>query len=185
MHKDHQKRTREKVMNLAMHMLAKNPKASLNEIAESADISRATLFRYFSSRKHLIDALIMEADRKLEEATKPILEKRLSAKETLQQFVKVLVPLGASFHFLQSEHIHTEGSGIENLYRNQLVRLKEVSKRLREEKIVSADIPLAWVAAVLDNLIFTAWVTVQDGDIAPNDAPDLVLYSFLHGLSPH
>jgi AcrR family transcriptional regulator len=178
-----QKRTREKVINLAMQVLAKNPKASLNEIAEAAEVGRATLFRYFKSRKQLIHELVVEADRKLERATRPIIERQLSAGETLEEFVKVLVPLGASFHFLNSEQLHSEGSGIDDLYRNQLVRLKELSKKLRAEKVVSADIPLVWVAAVLDNLIYTAWVTVLDGDIAPNDAPGLVLYSFLNGFA--
>ena len=181
---DRQKRTREKVINLAMHVLAKNPKASLNDIAEAAEIGRATLFRYFKSRKQLIHELIVEADRKLENATTPIIDKELDARSTLEEFIKVLVPLGASFHFLNSEHLHTEGSEIDALYRNQLVRIKELAKRLRTEKVVAADIPLAWIAAVLDNLIYTAWVTVMDGDIAPNDAPGLVLYSFLHGFTP-
>jgi AcrR family transcriptional regulator len=66
-----QKRTREKVINLAMQVLAKNPKASLNEIAEAAEVGRATLFRYFKSRKQLIHELVVEADRKLERATRP------------------------------------------------------------------------------------------------------------------
>ena len=179
-----QRRTREKVINLAMQVLAKNPKASLNEIAEAAEVGRATLFRYFKSRKQLIHELIVEADTKLENDTRPIIEKQLNARDTLEEFIKVLVSLGASFHFLNSEQIHSEGSGIEELYRNQLVRLKELAKKLRSEGIVSAEMPLAWVAAVLDNLIYTAWVTVSEGDIAPNDAPGLVLYSFLNGLSP-
>lgn len=182
--KNRQERTREKVINLAIHVLAKNPKASLNEIAEAAEVGRATLFRYFKSRKQLIHELVVEADRKLEKATKPIIEKKLNARDTLEEFIKVLVPLGVSFHFLNSEQVHSEGSGIENLYRNQLMRFKELSKRLRSEDVVSADIPLAWVAAVLDNLIYTAWVTVLEGDIAPNDAPGLVLSSFLKGFSP-
>ena len=179
-----QKRTREKVLNLAMHVLAKNPKASLNEIAEAAEVGRATLFRYFKSRKQLISELIVEADNKLETATKPILEKNLNARDTLEKFVKVLVPLGASFHFLNSNQIYAEDSGIDELYRNQLMRLRELSKRLRAENVVSSEIPLAWVAAVLDNLIYTAWETVLEGDIAPNDAPGLVLSSFLNGFSP-
>ncbi len=178
------KRTREKVLNLAMHVLAKNPKASLNEIAEAAEVGRATLFRYFKSRKQLINELIVAADTKLETATKPIIEKNLNARETLEEFVKVLVPLGASFHFLNSSQIHAEDSGIDDLYKNQLMRLRELSKRLRAEKVVSSEIPLAWVAAVLDNLIYTAWETVLEGDIAPNDAPGLVLSSFLHGFTP-
>ncbi|MBU0943932.1 MAG: TetR/AcrR family transcriptional regulator [Proteobacteria bacterium] len=180
-----QKRTRDKVINLAMHALAKNPKASLNDIAEAAEVGRATLFRYFKSRKQLIHELVIEADNKLENATRPIVEKKLNARDTLEEFIKVLVPLGASFHFLNSEQLHSEGSGIDDLYSNQLMRLKELSIRLQAEKVVAANIPLAWIAVVLDNLIYAAWVTVLEGDIAPNDAPGLVLYSFLNGLSPH
>lgn len=179
-----QKRTREKVLNLAMHVLAKNPKASLNEIAEAAEVGRATLFRYFKSRKQLVSELIVEADTQLETATKPIIEKNLNARDTLEAFVKVLVPLGASFHFLNFNQIYAEDSGIDDLYRNQLMRLRDLATRLRAEKVVSSEIPLAWVAAVLDNLIYTAWETVMEGDIAPNDAPGLVLISFLNGFSP-
>jgi AcrR family transcriptional regulator len=179
-----QNRTRERIINLALRLLAKKPKASMNEIAEAVDLSRATLFRYFNSRKQLVHDLVVEVDRKLENATRPIFEKNLPARETLDQFVTVLVPLGASFNFLDSEHIEAEDSDIRDLYKNQLLRLKELSGKLRAEGVVSPDVPLAWTAAVLDNLIYTAWVTVSEGDIAANDAPGLVLKSFLRGLSP-
>lgn len=178
-----QQRTKEKMLSLAMFILAKNPKASLNEIAEAAEVGRATLFRYFKSRNQLLHELVVEADDKLEKATRPIIEKKLSARDTLEEFIRVLVPLGASFHFLNSEQISSENSGIADLYRNQLLRLKELSQRLKSEGIVAPDIPLAWIAAVLDNLIYTAWITVSEGDIAPNDAPGLVLRSFLTGLA--
>jgi len=178
-----QQRTKEKMLSLAMFILAKNPKASLNEIAEAAEVGRATLFRYFKSRNQLLHELVVEADDKLEKATRPIIEKKLSARDTLEEFIRVLVPLGASFHFLNSEQISSENSGMADLYRNQLLRLKELSQRLKSEGIVAPDIPLAWIAAVLDNLIYTAWITVSEGDIAPNDAPGLVLRSFLTGLA--
>lgn len=179
-----QQRTKEKLLNLATYILAKNPKASLNEIAEAAEVGRATLFRYFKSRKQLLHELVVEADNKLEKATKPIIEKKLSARETLEEFIRVLVPLGASFHFLNSEQINSEDSGIADLYRNQLIRLKQLAGRLKAEGVVAPDVPLAWIAAVLDNLIYTAWITVSEGNIAPNDAPGLVLRSFLNGVAP-
>ena len=178
-----QQKSKEKMLNLATYILAKNPKASLNEIAEAAEVGRATLFRYFKSRKQLLHELVIEADNKLERATRPIIEKQLSARDTLEEFIRVLVPLGASFHFLNSEQINSEDSDIANLYKNQLVRLRELSCRLKSEGVVPPDVPLAWIAAVLDNLIYTAWVTVSQGDIAPNDAPGLVLRSFLTGLA--
>jgi hypothetical protein len=60
--------------------------------------------------------------------------------------------------------------------------LKDFSRRLKSEQVVAADVPLPWLAAVLDNLIYTAWMTISEGDIAPNEAPGLVLKSFLNGL---
>jgi len=178
-----QQRSKERMLDLAMYVLAKKPKASISEVAENIGVGRATLFRYFKSRKQLIHELVIEADRKLEEATRPIRERQLSARDTLEEFIRVLVPLGASFHFLNSEQIYAEATGIEELYRNQLLRMKNLAQRLKKENEVAPDVPPAWVAAVLDNLIYTAWVTVSAGDIAPNDAPGLVLKSFLHGLS--
>lgn len=178
-----QQRTKEKMLDLATYILAKKPQASITEIAEAIGVGRATLFRYFKSRKQLIHELVVASDQKLEQATMPILAKKLNALDTLEEFIKVLVPLGASFHFLNSEYIYAEAPDIEDLYRNQLNRLKNLAKKLKEEGIVAPDIPLAWVAAVLDNLIYTAWITVSAGDIAPNDAPRLVLLSFLNGLA--
>lgn len=176
-------RAKEKLLDLALYVLAKKPKASINEIAEAVGVGRATLFRYFKSRKQLIHELVVTADRRLEQATRPIIEQDLDARDTLVQFVRVLVPLGASFHFLNSEQIYAEATGIEDMYRNQLLRLKNLANRLKAEGVVAPDVPMAWVAAVLDNLIYTAWITVSDGDIAPNDAPGLVIQSFLHGLA--
>ncbi len=178
-----QQRSKEKMLDLAMYILAKNPKASLNEIAEASGVGRATLFRYFKSRKQLLHELVVAADNKLEKATTPIIEKNLPARDTLEEFIHVLVPLGASFHFLNSELMNVEDSDMANLYKNQLVRLKELSSRLKSEGEISPEVPLAWIAAVLDNLIYTAWITVSEGDIAPNDAPGLVLRSFLTGLA--
>jgi AcrR family transcriptional regulator len=179
-----QKRTKEKLLNFAMIALAKKPTASLNEIAASADVGRATIFRHFKSKKQLIRELFEEAERRLEEATRPILEQNLDTKTTLELIIKVLVPMGASFHFLNSDAIYFESNGIETIYDKQLGLMEELSSRLKNDGIVATDIPKAWVAAVLDSLVYTAWVTISAGDIAPNQAPELVLQSFLKGLAP-
>lgn len=181
---ERQNRNKERMLTLAMAILAKNPKASLDKIAEAADVGRATLFRHFKSRKQLIRELIDEAERRVETATRPILDQSLPATETLENIVRVLVPIGPSFHFLSSEAIHLESQGMESIYTRQLPLMKELAARLKQDGVVAQDIPRAWVAAVLDHLIYTAWITISDGDIAPNQAPELVLATFLKGLAP-
>lgn len=179
-----QQRTRAKLLNVAMSLLAKKPTASMTDIAMAADVGRATLFRHFSTRKQLIQELVSEAENSIESAVRPILNQDLDTIEALRRIIKVLVPLGAGYHFLSSETINSEPVGLDAIYNTQLSLLKELTMRLKHDGIVAPDIPLAWVAAVLDNLIYTAWVTISDGDIAPNDAPALVLKSFLYGLAP-
>lgn len=172
------------MLTLAMDIFAKNPKASLDEVAKKANVGRATLFRYFKNRKQLVRELFEEAGRRVDTVTTPILAENLPAAETLDKIVHVLVPVGASFHFLSTETIQTDDPEMETIFNTQLAFIKNLSARLKAEGVVAQDIPKAWVAAVLDNLIFTAWMTISEGDIAPNDAPELVLTAFLKGFAP-
>ncbi len=46
---------------------------------------------------------------------------------------------------------------------------------------MAAEIPIAWLASTMDALIFEAWANVENGEIAPKQAPWLVLGTFLAG----
>ncbi len=51
-------RSREALLAAAHRTLAANPHASLTEVAADAGVGRATLYRHFPTRKHLIDTLV-------------------------------------------------------------------------------------------------------------------------------
>ena len=53
---------RDRILVAAVRRLSSDPRASIGEIADSAGMSRATLYRYFPSRSELLAALELEPD---------------------------------------------------------------------------------------------------------------------------
>ncbi len=53
--------TRRRIIEAALHVYAKSPNASLEQVAAYAEMGRATLFRYFPGKKALLAALHEES----------------------------------------------------------------------------------------------------------------------------
>lgn len=54
---------------------------------------------------------------------------------------------------------------------------------MKRDGVIAQDIPVSWASMCLAALIFSVYESVRAGDLAPNSAPDLVLRTFLNGLS--
>jgi AcrR family transcriptional regulator len=54
--------SRTRILEAAERRLAEDPRASIDEIAKAADVSRATVYRYFPGRTELLAALELEPD---------------------------------------------------------------------------------------------------------------------------
>jgi TetR/AcrR family transcriptional regulator, mexCD-oprJ operon repressor len=175
-------KNRERIIQTALKSLAKNPMATMDQIAELAGIGRATLYRHFSSREKLIQDLMVEAVKQFSQIVLPVLNDIKPAQQKLEQVITQLIPLGASFHFLMYEPWHTENPEIEHAYQDQLKSWRRLIKQLKDEQVIKYAVSETWIAMCLDALIFTAWDAIHSGDIAPNDAPNLVLQMFLKGI---
>ena len=174
--------TREKIIKAAITTLAQKPFSTLDDIARAADVGRATLYRHFESRAVLIREMILEAGEKMEVEVSPIFDSRLPAKEKLKELVMKLIPLGASLHFSVYEPLHKKDPDVIHSYKKYLAKLRGLCSELKKEGVALPGIPTAWLAASLDKLIFTAWESIQSGDIAANDAPELLMRSYLNGI---
>lgn len=176
--------THEKIIQGALTELASNPAASLDEIAEAAGVGRATLYRHFESRPVLMRALLLSSSEKMDAVTDPILQGNRPALERLDRLVKAIIPLGASLKIAVFDpfckFLPEYGVKLEEI--NE--KMRQFAREMKSEGVVAPEIPDAWVAASLEKLLFTAWEKIQSGDIATNDAADLVLRTFLNGNGP-
>lgn len=176
--------TRERIIQQAIHCMAQNPQASLEEIAAAANVGRATIYRHFKSKAELGIALKLTAGSRLRDTVAPILESGLPALEKFIRIVRELVPLGSSlnvssFFSLPVKEDHPE---VQECYHAHLEQSRQLCHEMIDQGVLEAGPPLAWLMSSMDSLIFAAWEKVQDGDIAPNAAPGLMITTYLNGL---
>lgn len=175
--------TEEKIIQAALEALAMNPRVLLDDIAKAAGVGRATLYRHFDSRETLISKLSHDACVKLDAAVIPIYEDNLlTAEKKLSKLINVTVPLGARIHFVALISTSENNPEIQQGYKLHLARLQKLCQQLKDEYFVAAEVSTAWLVASLDGLIYTAWKSIYSGDLASNDASELVLRTFLNGV---
>ncbi len=175
--------TRDRIIKQAIACIAQKANAGLDEIAAAAGVGRATLYRHFRSRSDLINALKLAAGEQLMAVVDPVLKAKLPAREKLISIVTQLVPLGASLNVTTyfSQPFKEEDPGVRSSYLKHMAQARQLGQELKDEGAVSPEIPLVWLVSSLDSLIFAAWEKVDSGDIAPKQAPWLVLRTFLAG----
>jgi len=175
--------TYDRIIAQSIACLATNSNAGLEEIARVAGVGRATLYRYFKSRAELLCAIKLRAGDQLQQVIEPVMEDSLPAREKLVRIVTRLVPLGSSLNV--SSYFDYPGkeedSRVVKVYLNHRNRAKQLCMALKKEGAVSREMPVPWLISSLHALIFEAWATVERGEIAPKQAPWLVLETFLSG----
>jgi len=170
------------ILQAAATTLARDPGASMQEIAAEAGVGRATVHRYFPKREDLIRELALSCIAKIDEVTEPIRDEDLSAAEALRRVLDVVVPLGDRFRVVGDERAYVHDPAVRAGYLRHMDELGDLVNELKQEGVISADIPTAWVVKTIEALIYAAWSSASDGYIAHRDAASLVYRTIIDGL---
>lgn len=175
--------TRERIISQAIPCIAQNTGTGMDAIARAAGVGRATLFRHFSSKAELMTAIKISAGEQLHAAVAPVFASSMPAREKLLRIVTRLIPMGDSLQVSAYlvQPVSKEEPGVLETYRLCMEKCRQLCLDLKAEGAVLPEVPAAWLVASMDSLIFKAWEMVASGDIAPKQAPWLVLNTFLAG----
>lgn len=171
------------ILDAAAIVLAQNPGAPISTIAKQAGIGRATLHRYYPKREDLLRALALNAIAQSDDVVLPLYREDKPKLEILKNIIRAMVPLGAYWHFLSLEYSVMADATVKKNYETQLERLSTLVNDVKTEQGLALDIPTAWITAVIDSLIYTAWISVEAGSVARNEAANLVIRTLFDGLS--
>lgn len=174
-------KTRQKIIDAALSELARNPAASLDHIATVAEVSRITVFRYFSNREQLMFALNQEVNRVFMEIMEPIISADLPSAAKLEKLVITMIPYGATFRFLLYEPYRTGDPRTERQLQDYLDSLHRLIRALDADGLLGGHVPTWWAARHLDALLWMAWDSIEQGELAVKAAPDIILQTFYHG----
>lgn len=147
-------RNRKSLLEAAAGALAENPGASMAEVARAARLTRATLYRHFSNRQSLLEAMRAEA---LIRAAHAIAGARLgegTALEALHRVVEALIREGMRFRALLVAGAEQDAGFL----RERMAvfgPLHDVARRGQDAGQIRADLPPEWVVAVTASLLAT------------------------------
>lgn len=168
--------TRARILFAAAAVLASREAASMADIAAAAEITRATLYRYFPARESLLQALEAAAN---EEAGRRLAEANLDqvpVDEGLARAIRALVTVGEDFIVLLRERRPPEPG-----FTSPLEALLE---RGREGGQIRTDVPLP---TLVESLLVLVGACVRTGEAAGMGLEDMsstALRLFLTGARP-
>jgi AcrR family transcriptional regulator len=176
-------RVLDSLLDTAVATLAANPGASLQEIAEAAGISRATLHRRFAGRDELIMAIGGWAISQLEGISDSVESSGLRGRAAIENLLEQAVQLAPKIGFLISDHTlecNEEFMGRVDAAQRRWHSMIEDGQRLGEIRI---DLPARWIADAIEGLMIAVFHGVRHGFTAPNDALRLVRITLLDGVA--
>ena len=171
---------RQAILDAAIATFARNPSASLSDVAGRAGVGRASLHRHFPSRADLLAAASGQCMDEIDAACDEALADVRSARDRLSRMLGAVVPLGDRYHFLACETV--DDAGVRGRYEEGLQWLAHLVDDLRAEGVIAADMPRSWVVANIDAQVWVAWSEVAAGNLAPAHAAGLALRTLLEGL---
>jgi AcrR family transcriptional regulator len=174
---------KQSVLDAATRLLAVNPGASTQEIAEAASISRASLHRLFPTRDVLVEEIAALAVERVANAIAAAELDDGPVPEAIARLTDAIIPIVDQFAFLaaESQLQASESLGEEDrAVDDALVRL---FRRGQEEGALRTDLPPVWLRHAYGWLGYAAAVATRQGDVAPREAARLVLAIFLNGAA--
>lgn len=176
-------RTRRALLDAATLVLCKDAGASLGEVANVAGVGRTTLYRYFPTREDLISALVEDALVRVAQAITEAAPEDGPVLEALQRVADTVIPLGPSLRFLNAEPDVYAAPALMRQWYDALAPVAAAVERGQAEGSIRADLPTSWIVDSFAGAIMTAWDSVDEGRLAPHDAPRLVLQTVLYGVT--
>lgn len=178
------RRSRERILDAAAEVLAANPSASLTDIAASAGISRATVYRHFSDVADVRAAFVAEAQaigrNVLREVLPTFLEQEAGVTiEDLVAYTRQILPIEHRWTRL----IAGEPLPDAPIFEAFLPIVQAVIRRGQQQGEFRADLDVELVADAMVALVMLAVRKVHAQGVATDRAAEMIRV-YLEGLRP-
>ncbi|MCJ8167046.1 TetR/AcrR family transcriptional regulator [Pontibacter sp. E15-1] len=138
--------TKGKIISAAIKAFSRNPSAPMEEIAESINLSRRTLHRYFSTRSELITDIVKHASNICLLKTKESIQSSDYPINQLKAMFLSDIESGYQFRFLYKYRDNYQGMEEESKEFEEMMQIfRELLKTLQVNKLVHPQLTLDWI----------------------------------------
>jgi AcrR family transcriptional regulator len=157
------------VLETAAGVLADNEQASIDDIARASGVGRATLYRWFTNRDQLIDAILDQIMAEATEiATQALAETGIPPLAVIQSVAREMLALGERYRFMQANLERVKEADPRRTEFTAFVRDAQAAGCLRDE------LPPEWVTSIFVGLILAAGNDLHDGRLKRLQAEALI-----------
>ncbi|MEZ0363863.1 TetR/AcrR family transcriptional regulator [Mycobacterium sp. pUA109] len=172
-------RMRTAILDAAARVLGQRPDAAMADIADEADVGRATLYRYFPTRESLLRGVADSGAAELAEGIEAANLDELAADRAIARLTAVFVRTGAKYAAVMSQldayHDPAEKERV-------IKPVREVMARGIEDGVLRGDLPGDALFEMFTALIERAMWLAIDGVLTPEAATEAVVATFLDGV---
>ncbi|NBH03187.1 TetR/AcrR family transcriptional regulator [Amycolatopsis sp. SID8362] len=154
--------TRERILDVALEVLGKNPEAGMGAIASAAGVVRRTVYGHFPSRTDLVLALTRRAVSEIAAVLAETAAAHEAADEAWAAFIARLWPLTDRYRVLVVLRRGEYGEEIHSLLGPVEKTLADLVKRGQDGELFGHHLP----ADVLSAVAFAAVFAIADNDLA-------------------
>ena len=178
------RRNVEAILDAAATTLARDPEASVNEIARAAGVGRVTLYGHFESRAVLVAAVVERALHDLEDALRGVDlsgDPAAALARLVEASWRVTLRYGALVVAAESALPVTELDAVHHDARERVRRLIEHGRELGRFR---ADLPVSWLVTTMHTVTHAAATSVYAGELAADQGARAITATMLGLLTP-
>jgi AcrR family transcriptional regulator len=172
----------DRTLDRAAVALAKNPAATMAEIAAEIGVSRATLHRRFPSRSDLILALSFDTLDSLDQMTDVVENSEAVGLAAVAALIAAVVALVPTRGFLAKEQMGLDHPAVAR-FDKILDRWELLVADAQRRGEVRIDLPARWIVMCFDGLATAAFHASWMGVFGPRELPRLVTQILLGGIT--
>lgn len=178
--------TKTKILSAAIKIFSSDPTASMEEIAESINLSRRTLHRYFSGKSELITEIIAYASSLCLQKTKASLQSSIDPINQLNAMFLSDIECGYQFRFLYKYRDSHQGMEEEsNDFKEMMLLFRDLLKNIQDNNLSCPQLTLDWIESLYFSTIDAAINLIIHDNSREKKIIEMAWRSYFNAISNH
>ena len=166
-------RNREAVLEAGLAILSSDPTQSMQEIADASGLGRTTVYRHFSDREELLDAVLDKVIRETWVKTGAVPVDNRDPEEVIRDFAAIVLDTCFLYGPLIA-HRSANSEAIEASRDTTESPIRAYLEDSAERGLIRSDMPVRWLLTVVQAVPMQALDEVRDGQLTKAEAHPLV-----------
>ena len=156
------RRNREQVIEAALVLLASNPDASMQDVADASQVGRTTVYRNFQTKDELISALLRHSVEHTWREAQAVIERGEPLARTLADLSRAMVAIGVRYRFMLS-YSTLVSADLETSRQTEGSPIRSYFLACQERGEIRDDLPIQWIISCYQALSLVAMQDLAAG----------------------